>query len=172
MAEALIELVGSYGDAADAEPGESCLRRADAIATRLGDPIITSEFLRARALHGWLRRDYDAALSRAAEAAELSIRIGSVNNVLGTPRLVGHVMEETGNIAAAAEIHAFVAGHPASLPFSRARAQAALHHAAAALSEAEVQRIRERIGSAQLGEFTASVLARIAPAGVQLSARP
>lgn len=161
VAEALIELAGSHCTLHDAAMAEARCREAEPIVRKLGDPGLTSELDRALALTAWVRKDLPEALECAARAAELSLRIGSVNNILGSLRIAGQVFEQAGELEPAVEIFALVLGHPASPPFARAASAAALERLGKRLPAEDLAQIRARGRDAHLPQLTESMLRRI-----------
>ncbi|GAB4325336.1 MAG: hypothetical protein Kow0010_07730 [Dehalococcoidia bacterium] len=160
IANALIELAGSYVSIGDLDAATQSGRHAEPIVQRLGSPAERSELDRATAMILWQEKDFDASLERAARAVDLSLRIGAVHNVLGALRLIAEVLFETGDAAMAARIYALVAGHPASPPFARAQSFAGLEAAAAKLQRDELDRIREQMATVDLPEFARGIVAR------------
>jgi hypothetical protein len=161
VADSLIMFADCRVDAADADGALAALTRAEPLVQRLGDLSLVSEWERARCHVDWLRGNHDAALARLAEVAVLSVKIGAVNNVIAALRGMGDVFLDQQQYELAAELHAFVIGHPATMPFSRARAEAAFALEAANLPADTVERIRERMRSAHLPVYTADIVARI-----------
>jgi tetratricopeptide (TPR) repeat protein len=161
VADALVYLADTCIDRADADGAMDALERAEPIVQRLGDLSLVSEWDRARGLIDWLRGDAGAALERFARVAELSMKIGNVNNVIAALRGMGDVYVDLGQFQVAAEQHAFVAGHPATMPFSRARAETAIDEEATHLGHDRIDEIRERMRTAHLPLYTAECVERI-----------
>jgi DNA-binding winged helix-turn-helix (wHTH) protein/tetratricopeptide (TPR) repeat protein len=161
VAEALITIADCHIDAADADGALGSLDRAEPIVQRLGDLSLVSEWERARSHIDWLGRNPAAALHRLAEVAELSLQIGNVNNIVAALRGMGDVYFDLGEFETAAELHAFVAGHPATMPFSCARAEAALAAETVYLGPDGLAGIRARMRAAHLPIYTAGWIERV-----------
>jgi hypothetical protein len=74
---------------------------------------------------------------------------------------MGDVYFDLGEFETAAELHAFVAGHPATMPFSCARAEAALAAETVHLGPDGLAGIRARMRAAHLPIYTAGWIERV-----------
>jgi hypothetical protein len=153
QADALTTLADCYVDLAQPE--------AAALVRRLGDVLTTLEFERASALVDWLREDYDSATRRFRLVAEEAMRVGSVNNITAAIRGLGDVAAARGNREAAIELHALVAGHPATTPFSRARSEEALRQLVPVHHRDDLDAIRERMRATSLRDHALEILAGV-----------
>jgi DNA-binding winged helix-turn-helix (wHTH) protein len=177
MADALIQIADSHLDAFEADLAQQACDQAAKALERLGDLGVLAELQRALARVAWLRRDLDEAMRLLVECGELSMKVNAVNNVLAIHRGIGDVCMDREDYHAAAELHAFVAEHPASTAFSKALSEAALRHIAARISDEEVAAARARAATYNYHAFSRAVFAAvregapIAPADLALLVR-
>ncbi len=159
MAEAYILMTDICLDEVDSAAGNTLCASAEAIIDRIGDLGLKAEVLRCKARIAWIDEDFQRATEMLVECGELSFRVSARNNVLSVLRNFADLAIDRDDIHAAAEIHAFVAEHPASTAFSRALSDAAVREMTARIGEAEIAAVRRRVRDYELGAFARAVFA-------------
>jgi predicted ATPase/DNA-binding winged helix-turn-helix (wHTH) protein len=160
-AEALIEVAGTRCNQNEPALAVECCLRAEPLVASLGDPGLAAELHRVRAMTALTCRDFGLATEACTNAVEVSCRIGSTNNLLGTLPTVGHLFELTGDMAGAAAVFTLLGQHPGSPPFARAMTRAALERIRPALSEVELRAISEQAMATSLVDFVTETLTRL-----------
>lgn len=157
LADAQLFLADLALDVGDANSAVQAATAAELHIQKLGDLGTEAELLRVLARVDWLRRDFQGALARLRECGELSIQVNAANNVIAVLRATGDVLIDLDDPAAGAELHAFVAEHPASTAFSRALSNGVLAGLEPVLGAEALAQARARVRGYQLIAFLRSV---------------
>ncbi|MGD9934870.1 MAG: winged helix-turn-helix domain-containing protein [Dehalococcoidia bacterium] len=127
--DALVRLGDSYVDFAEPKAARAILAQAEPLVQRLGDINTLTEYERSMGFLRLMEGDLDGAMEIFISAVRTSQEAGSANNLLSSLQGIGEILAFRGEIGIANQIQSFVSSHPATTPFSGARALFALQSA-------------------------------------------
>lgn len=122
-ASTLVSFADFLVDSSDVERAEEALAEARRLHAHLGDPTGIAEVERCSGRARVAAGDFAGAIGHARASLDLSVRLRFANNVPANFFITADVLAAIGQLADAAELYRYIAAHPVTTAFSRAKAR-------------------------------------------------